>query len=137
MFIKKSIGVILLLAFCFTFAFGLIVIADKTDEPKCKRFSEELEDLVKEGVITNEELVKVKDYFKIEREERKKLFEKMKSMDEAQRKEYMEDYRKNKVNVVDKMVEDKVINEEQGERIKEIMPKHKHNHNHKHKNKTD
>ena len=124
---KKRIAIVMLVVFSFMLAAGLSGAPDKKpDSPKCEKFDENLEGLVERGVITTEELTKIRDYFKIEREEKRKVFDEIKDMDEAQRKEYMQNYRKNKINVVDKMVQDKVITKEQAESIKEIMPKHKH-----------
>ncbi|MCK9216430.1 MAG: hypothetical protein M0P77_00710 [Firmicutes bacterium] len=123
---KKLVTFAMLMIFCFVLVFGIVGFADsKADDSKREKFTKDLESLVENGVITNEELLKIKDYFQIEREEKKKLFEQMKDMTEEQRRQHMQDYRKNKTNVIDKMVQDKVITQEQAESIKKIMPKHK------------
>lgn len=123
---KKLVTFAMLMIFCFTLVFGIVGFANnKVDDSKREKFTKDLESLVENGVITNEELLKIKDYFQIEREEKKKLFEQMKDMTEEQRREHMQNYRKNKTNVIDKMVQDKVITQEQAENIKKIIPKHR------------
>ncbi len=123
---KRFITFAMLMIFCFTLVFGIVGFADnKADDSKREKFTKDLESLVENGVITNEELLKIKNYFQIEREEKKKLFEQMKNMTEEQRREHMQNYRKSKTNVIDKMVQDKVITQEQAESIKKIMKKHR------------
>lgn len=123
---KKLVTFAMLMIFCFTLVFGIVGFANnKVDDSKREKFTKDLESLVENGVITNEELLKIKDYFQIEREEKKKLFEQMKDMTEEQRREHMQNYRKNKTNVIGKMVQDKVITQEQAENIKKIIPKHR------------
>lgn len=116
----------MLIIFCFIFALGAIGFTDnKVDVPKEDRFTKGLESLIEKGVITSEELVKIKDYLKSERAEKRKIFEQMKDMNEEQRKEFIQDYRKNKIDIVDKMVQDKVITKEQAEEIRKIMPRYR------------
>lgn len=123
---KKLVTFAMLMIFCFTLVFGIVGFANnKVDDSKREKFTKDLESLVENGVITNEELLKIKDYFQIEREEKKKLFEQMKDMTEEQRREHMQNYRNNKINVIDKMVQDKIITKEQAENIKKIIPKHR------------
>ena len=49
----------------------------------------------------------------------------MKEMNEEQRKEFIKNYKKDKIDIWDKMVRDKVITEQQAEEIKKIIPYHK------------
>ncbi len=87
-----------------------------------EKLTEKLNTLVQKGVITNNDVTKIKDYMKAEREERQKNFEKIKTMTEEQRKEYFEKNKMQRKNMIDKMVEDKVITEEQAKEIKNVIP---------------
>lgn len=78
-------------------------------------------------------MIKIKEYLQKDREEKRKVFDEAKGLKEEERKEFIRNYRKNRINVFDKMVEDKVINEEQAKTIKELM--HKYKKENKHKNK--
>ena len=124
---KRAKFISILIIFCFIFALGAIGFTEnKVDVPKEDRFTKGLESLIEKGVITAEELGKIKDYLKSERAEKKKIFEQMKDMNEEQRKEFIENYRKNKVDIIEKMVKDKVISKEQAEEIRKIMSGRKH-----------
>ena len=116
---KKS-ALIVLLSLVLAFSIGFADGKDK--KPVNDKLVKDLEILLEKEIITSEQLVAIKDYLKIEREEKRKAFEQMKNMSEEERKDFIKDYRKTKVNVVDKMIEDNVINEEQGEELRKIMP---------------
>ena len=124
---KKARIISMVLIFVFIFSLGVISFADEKMNPeKGNGFTKDLEGLIKKKVITDEELVKIKEYLEEERKERRKVFEEIKDMNEEERKEFVESYRKTKVNIVDKMIKDEIINEKQGEEIKKIMPKCNH-----------
>ena len=124
---RKTKIISMILIFVFIFSLGVISFADEKMNPeKGNGFTKDLEGLIKKKVITDEELVKIKEYLEEERKERRKVFEEIKDMNEEERKEFVESYRKTKVNIVDKMIKDEIINEKQGEEIKKIMPKCNH-----------
>lgn len=123
--------IISILVLSFIFALGVVCLAEaptenKTQVPKEDRITKNLDSLIEKGVIKAEDAERIRDYLKVDREEKRKIFEKMKDMNEEQRKELIRNYRKDKVNIWEKMVQDKVITIEQAEEIRKIMPHHKH-----------
>src|SRR5690606_19106542 len=112
-------------------SFAEVPAENKPEAPKEDRITKGLNTLIEKGVIKAEDAERIRDYLKTDREEKKKIFEQMKDMNEEERKEFIKNYRKDKVNVWDKMVKDKVITEEQADEIRKIMPHHKHKHNKK------
>lgn len=87
-----------------------------------EKLTEKLNTLVQKGVITSSDVTKIKDYMKAEREEHQKNFEKIKTMTEEERKEYFKNNKMQRKNVIEKMVEDKVITKEQAKEIKNAVP---------------
>lgn len=128
---KKMRLKIIILVLSLIFALGAVAFAElpaenKKDVPKEERITKGLDSLVEKGVIKAEDLGKIRDYLKAERAEKRKIFEQMRNMPEDQRKEYIQNYKKDKVDVMEKMVRDKIITKEQAEEIRKIMPMHKH-----------
>ena len=56
------------------------------------------------------------------REERKATVEKLKSMTPEERKAYFKEHKKEREDILTKMVEDKVITKEQAEEIRKAIP---------------
>lgn len=135
---RKLINLIItVLVLSFIFTLGTASFAEPANEnkkvfPKEERFSKALEDLVEKGILKSEDVEKINNYLKIEREEKRKMFDQMKDMTEEQRKEFIKNYRKNKVDLWEKMVNDQIITQEQADEIRKIMPQHRHK-DHKHK----
>ncbi|SHI96833.1 hypothetical protein [Lutispora thermophila] len=115
----------------FIFSIGSVNLAeapseDKKPFPKEERITKSLEQLVEKGVLKPEDVEKINNYLKIEREEKRKMFEQMKNMTEEQRKEFIRNYRKDKVDLWEKMVDDKIITKEQADEIRKLLPHHRH-----------
>jgi len=128
--------VIAVLVLSFIFALGTVNYAEppvenKKTTPREEKIQKALEGLVEKGVLKSEDIEKINNYLRIEREEKRKMFDQMKDMTEEQRKEFIKNYRKNKVDVWEKMVKDKVITQEQADEIRKVMPHHRHK-DHKH-----
>ncbi|MGI5997704.1 MAG: hypothetical protein ACOX89_03465 [Lutispora sp.] len=122
--------VITILVLSFIFALGTVSFAEPPCEnrktsPKEERINKALEGLVEKGVLKSEDVEKINNYLKIEREEKRKMFDQMKDMTEDQRKEFIKNYRKNKVDIWEKMVKDQVITQEQADEIRKAMPHHR------------
>ncbi len=119
---------IIIIAFvlCLISVFDAYVIADNgISFPKESLILKDLENLREKGVISSGELEKIKEYLQKDKEEKREIFKKAKNMSEEERKEFIKNYRKNKISFIDKMVEDKVIKKDQAKKIKEIMQKYK------------
>ena len=128
---EKNVRLIIILVLSFILALGAVAFAEVPAEnnkevPQQDRITKGLDSLIEKGVIKPEDVGKIKDYLKAERAEKRKIFERIKSMPEEQRKEFIQNYRKDKVDVMEKIVRDKVITKEQAEEIRKIIPKHKH-----------
>ncbi|HCJ56928.1 hypothetical protein [Lutispora sp.] len=99
-------------------------IREKRSQIHEEKISKDLDGLVEKGIIKSRDVEKIKDYLKIEREGRRKMFEQLKGMTEEQKKEFFQNYKKSRKDVVQKMVDDKIITKEQAEEIRKIMPQH-------------
>lgn len=127
---RSIVLIITILVLSFIFALGLVGFSEtpaenKTDAPREDRITKGLDSLIEKGIIKAEDVDKIKDYLQAERIEKRKIFDQTRNMSEEQRKEFIKNYKKNKINVIDKMVRDKVITKEQAEEIRKIMPRHK------------
>lgn len=99
-------------------------IRNKRIQMHDEKISEKLSGLVSKWTITESEAVKIKEYLVTYREERMKEFKKIKGMTEEERIEYFK-YNKNmKKDVMEIMVEDKVITEKQAKEIRKVFPKY-------------
>lgn len=118
------------LVISFLLSLGILSFADNPDKnnhpsPKEERMTKALESLVEKGVLKSEDVDKIMEYIRTQREEKKKMFDKMKEMDREQRKEFVKNYYRDKMNIWDKMVKDNVITEQQAEEIKKVIPYHR------------
>lgn len=100
------------------------LIREKRRQIHEEKIAKDLNGLVEKGIIKSRDVEKIKDYLKVEREERRKMFEQLKDMTEEQKKEFFQNYKKSRKDVVQKMIDDKVINEKQAEEIRKIMPQY-------------
>ena len=103
------------------------IIKDKFYEIKEKKLDEKLSKLVDKKVLTEKNVKDIKNYLKAYRENKKAEFEKMNNMSEEQKKQYLENIKKEMKNPFDEMVEKKIITKEQAEEVKKAL----HNHGHK------
>jgi len=114
----------------FLLSLGVLSFADnpdKNNQPSTReeKMTKALESLVEKGVLKSEDVDKIMEYLRNHREEKKKMIEKMKEMDRDQRREFVKNYYRDKMNIWDKMVKDNVITEQQAEEIKKVIPYHK------------
>lgn len=87
----------------------------------------ELQNLVKEKIITQEQADKIVEYLKKRQEEYKKEMDKLKEMDGKQRENYLEQNYKKRPDIFGDLVSSKIITEEQANKIKEIMQRNREN----------
>lgn len=76
-----------------------------------------LNELVKEGALTQEKADKVISQFEKRKDERKAEFEKMKKMTEEERKEYVKNKKEKYINPFDEMIKDGTITKSEAEAI--------------------
>lgn len=89
--------------------------------------SPELQNLVKEKIITQEQADKIVEYLKKRQEEYKKEMDKLKEMDGKQRENYLDQNYKKRPDIFGDLVSSKIITEEQANKIKEIMQRNREN----------
>lgn len=97
-------------------------IKEKLREMKDARIADGLQGLVEKGVLNAKDLDNIKSYLVKAREERKEAFEKLKKMSPEERKQYFKECKKDRKDILTKMVEDKVITEEQAKEIRKAIP---------------
>lgn len=97
-------------------------IRAKLREMKEARMSEGLQKLVDNGVLTSDDINNIRDYMLKIRDERKTQIEKLKSMTPEQRKEYFNNSKNERKDILTRMVEDKVITQKQADEIKKAIP---------------
>ena len=98
------------------------MIRAKLREMKDERLGNGLQSLVDKGVLTAKDIDNIRSYMLKVREERKANMEKLKSMTPQERKEFFKESKKDRKDVIDKMVEDKVITKEQAKEIRKAIP---------------
>ena len=97
-------------------------IKEKLMQMKEARFTEGMQSLVDKGVLTANDINNIRSYLLKVREERKATVEKLKSMTPEERKAYFKEHKKEREDILTKMVEDKVITKEQAEEIRKAIP---------------
>ncbi|MFZ5351657.1 MAG: hypothetical protein ACOZCL_02910 [Bacillota bacterium] len=80
-----------------------------------------LKGLVDKGVFDNNKSREIKEYIRKAVEERIQMHEKLKDMNEADRKAYIKSVKKNRKSMLQKLVEDGIINEKQAEELKKAI----------------
>ncbi len=98
------------------------VIRLKLHEMKEARLADGMQGLVDKGVLTAKDIDNIRNYMVKTREERKERIEKLKSMTPDERKEYFKETKKDRKDIITKMVEDKVITEKQADEIRKAVP---------------
>lgn len=98
------------------------VIRAKLREMKEARLADGMQGLVDRGVLTPTDIDNIRSYMVKVREERKEKLEKLKSMTPEERKEYFKESKKDRKDILTKMVEDNVITEEQAKEIRKAVP---------------
>lgn len=97
-------------------------IKSKLKEMKEARLEGGLQDLVDRGVLSGEDINNIRSYMVKVREERKDQIEKLRTMTPEERKAYFESNKNGRKDIINRMVEDKVITEKQAEEIKKAIP---------------
>lgn len=107
---------------------GIITEADaqaiksKLKEMKEARLEGGLQGLVDRGVLSGKDIDNIRSYMLKAREERNEQIEKLRTMTPEARKEYFESIKKDRKDIISRMVEDKIITEKQAEEIKKAIP---------------
>ncbi len=98
------------------------IIRLKLHEMKETRLADGMQGLVDKGVLTPKDIDNIRDYMVKTREERKARIEKLKAMTPEERKVYFRENKKERKDIITKMVDDKVITEKQAEEIRKAVP---------------
>lgn len=98
------------------------LIKAKLREMKEKRMNDGLQSLLDKGVLAEKDIENIRNYMQKVRDERKEQIEKLKSMTPEERREYFNQARKDRKDILTRMVEDKVITEVQAEEIRKAVP---------------
>ena len=94
----------------------------KLREMKEARLADGFQSLIDKGVLTSKDIDNIRSYMVKVREERKEKIEKLKSLTPEERKAYFEESKKERKDIITRMVEDKVITEEQAKEIRKAIP---------------
>lgn len=97
-------------------------IRAKLREMKETRINDGMQSLVDKGVLTAKDIENIRNYMVKIREERKENIDKLKSMTAEERRAYFKQHKKEQKDILLKMVEDKVITEEQAKEIRKAIP---------------
>ena len=98
------------------------IIRTKLHEMKEERLTDGMQGLVERGVLTPTDIDNIRSYMLKVREEQKANIEKLQSMTPEQKKEYFRESKKARKDILNRMVDDKVITEKQAEEIKKTIP---------------
>lgn len=98
------------------------LIREKLREMKDARLADRIQILIEKNVLTQEDVNNMSTYMAKVREERKAQIEKMLKMNPDERKEYFESIKKERKDIITRMVEDKVITKEQATEIRRALP---------------
>lgn len=98
------------------------LIKTKLHQMKEERLNTGLQGLVDKGVLTATDIDNIRSYMLKAREERKAVFEKLKSMTPEERKAYFKEHKGERKDMLKRMVEDKVITSKQAEEIRKAIP---------------
>jgi len=97
-------------------------IKNKLREMKEARLHGGLQQLVDKGVLTDQDISNIRGYMLKIREERSAQMEKLRTMTPEERKAYFESEKKNHKDILERMVEDKVLTLNQAEEIRKVLP---------------
>lgn len=98
-------------------------MGDKIFIHKKDEISQKLDELIKNNTINKEQKKKFLDKLEEAHKERKENFKKLKGMSEKERKEYIEKNNLHNKDILDELIKEGVINKDQAEAIKKIMPR--------------
>lgn len=99
-----------------------MAIKSKFQELRDNKFNEKLDLLQQKGILSSNDIIKINSFMKAEREAKREAIEKIKAMTEEERKQYFKAHKQSKKDILDKMVDEKVITESQAKEIKNVMP---------------
>ncbi len=97
-------------------------IKTKLKEMKEARLQGGLQQLVDKGVLSDQDISNIRSYMLKIREERSVQMEKLRSMTAQERKAYFESEKKNRKDILERMVEDKILTLTQVEEIRKVVP---------------
>lgn len=97
-------------------------IKTKLKEMKEARLQSGLQQLVDKGVLSDQDISNIRGYMLKIREERSAQIEKLRTMTPQERKAYFESEKKNRKDILERMVEDKVLTLKQAEEIRKVIP---------------
>lgn len=109
-----------------------ILIKSKMHELRKENMDSKLNILQQKGILSLDDIKSINDFMNAEREEKRKAIERLKEMSQEEKNQYFQARRNSNKNIIDKMVENKVITEKQAEEIKKIMPEFGNWKNNKH-----
>jgi hypothetical protein len=98
------------------------LIKEKLHQMKEERLNTGLQGLVDKGVLTATDIDNIRSYMLKVREERKAVFEKLKSMTPEEREAYFKEHKGERKDILKRMVEDKVITSKQADEIRKAIP---------------
>lgn len=98
------------------------VIKTKLKEMKEARLQGGLQQLVDKGVLSDQDISNIRSYMLKIREERSSQMEKLRTMTPQERKAYFDSEKKNRKDILERMVEDKVLTLKQAEEIRKVVP---------------
>ncbi|MBZ9689193.1 hypothetical protein G9F72_023115 [Clostridium estertheticum] len=98
----------------------------KHTQIRTEKLEKGLNTLVASKVLTNEQSVKVKEAIMARDAERKENYNKMKDMNEKERKDYMKKIKSDKVNPMKVLLDNKTITKEQEKEIQKVLPHYNH-----------
>ncbi|MBZ4668020.1 MAG: hypothetical protein JG775_1172 [Defluviitaleaceae bacterium] len=99
--------------------------AESVKKPHRKFYRCDVEQWVEQGIITKEQAEKWKEFNKKYEEQRKKELEKIRKMTKEERRVYFEKKKQQKKDYFDELVKEKIITQEQADKIKEqILQNH-------------
>lgn len=94
----------------------------KLKEMKEARLHGGLQQLVDKGILSDQDISNIRSYMLKIREERSAQMEKLRTMTPQERKAYFESEKKNRKDILERMVDDKVITLKQAEEIRKVLP---------------
>lgn len=100
----------------------------KKSEIRAEELQKGLNILVVNKVLTMEQKEKVKEAIMASDAERKENYQKMKDMTIKEKKDYMKELKKTKVNPMKVLIDNGTITKEQEKEIEKIIPHHRHHH---------
>lgn len=98
------------------------MIREKTREMREEKLKSDLNALVEKGVISTNDLNRINNYLTAVKEERRKAFEQAKDMTPDQRKVFFEKYKKERKDIIQRMLDDGVITKPQAAELRKVFP---------------